>query len=214
MGCHSLLQGNLPGPGIEPRSPALQADSLPSEPPRKPNRLYQCFVEIESLGSWLRSWLSYLLAMWLCISYHPGLWLSFPIYTIWKWKSLSRARLFATPWTAVHQAPLSMRFSRQGYWSGLPFPSPGDLPNPGIEHGQILYQLSYKGSPKKLKNYWIYSAFTVNNCFVVSYVIKIKLTYYKKLLLFRMRKTGLGNFIVVLHHSLHKELKDHSYHWW
>ena len=46
---------------------------------------------------------------------------------------LSRARLFATPWTAIHQVPLSMRFSRQGYWSGLPFPSPGDLPNPGIE---------------------------------------------------------------------------------
>ena len=41
--------------------------------------------------------------------------------------------LFATPWTAAHQAPLSMRFSRQGYWSGLPFPPPGDLPNPGIE---------------------------------------------------------------------------------
>ena len=40
-----------------------------------------------------------------------------------------------TPWTAVHQAPLSMRFSRQRYWSGLPFPSPGDLPNPGIEPG-------------------------------------------------------------------------------
>ena len=39
----------------------------------------------------------------------------------------------AIPWTAAHQAPLSMRFSRQGYWSGLPFPSPGDLPNPGIE---------------------------------------------------------------------------------
>ena len=38
-----------------------------------------------------------------------------------------------TPWTAAHQAPLSMRFSRQGYWSGLPFPSPGDLPNAGIE---------------------------------------------------------------------------------
>ena len=49
------------------------------------------------------------------------------------WVRLSRARLFATPWTAAHQAPLSMRFSRQGYWSGLPFPSPGDLPNPGIE---------------------------------------------------------------------------------
>ena len=38
-----------------------------------------------------------------------------------------------TPWTAAHKAPLPMRFSRQGYWSGLPFPSPGDLPNPGIE---------------------------------------------------------------------------------
>ena len=38
-----------------------------------------------------------------------------------------------TPWTVARQAPLSMRFSRQGYWSGLPFPSPGDLPNPGIE---------------------------------------------------------------------------------
>ena len=37
------------------------------------------------------------------------------------------------PWTVAHQAPLSMRFSRQEYWSGLPFPSPGDLPNPGIE---------------------------------------------------------------------------------
>ena len=39
----------------------------------------------------------------------------------------------ATPWTVAHQAPLSMGFSRQEYWSGLPFPSPGDLPNPGIE---------------------------------------------------------------------------------
>ena len=48
-------------------------------------------------------------------------------------KSLSRVRLFATPCTAAYQAPLSMGFSRQEYWSGLPFPSPGDLPNPGIE---------------------------------------------------------------------------------
>ena len=40
---------------------------------------------------------------------------------------------FATPWTAARQAPLSMGFPRQKYWSGLPFPSPGDLPNPGIE---------------------------------------------------------------------------------
>ena len=38
-----------------------------------------------------------------------------------------------TPWTVAHHAPLSMEFSRQEYWSGLPFPSPGDLPNPGME---------------------------------------------------------------------------------
>ena len=48
-------------------------------------------------------------------------------------KSLSHVRLFATPWTVAHQAPWSMGFSRHEYWSGLPFPSPGDLPNPGIK---------------------------------------------------------------------------------
>ena len=48
-------------------------------------------------------------------------------------QSLSCVRLFATPWTVARQAPPSMEFSRQEYWSGLPFPSPGDLPNPGIE---------------------------------------------------------------------------------
>ena len=48
-------------------------------------------------------------------------------------KSLSRVRLYATPWTVAHQAPLFMGFSRQEYWSGLPFPSPGDLPDPEIE---------------------------------------------------------------------------------
>ena len=52
-----------------------------------------------------------------------------------KVKSLSRVRLFATPWTVAYQAPPSMGFSRQEYWSGLPFPSPGDLPDPGIKPG-------------------------------------------------------------------------------
>ena len=80
--------GDLPDPEIEPRSPALQADFLPSEPPRK--------VKV-------------------------------------KVKSLSHVQLFATPWTVAYQASPSMGFSRQEYWSGLPFPSPGDLPDPGIE---------------------------------------------------------------------------------
>ena len=57
-----------------------------------------------------------------------------------KVKSLSRVRLFATPKTVTYQAPLSMGFSRQEYWSGLPFPSPGDLPNPGIEPGSPALQ--------------------------------------------------------------------------
>ena len=50
-----------------------------------------------------------------------------------KVKLLSHVQLFATPWTVACQAPLSMGFSRQEYWSGVPFPSPGNLPNPGIK---------------------------------------------------------------------------------
>ena len=50
-----------------------------------------------------------------------------------KEKLLSRVWLFVTPWTVAYQAPPSMGFPKQEYWSGLPFPSPGDLPNPGIE---------------------------------------------------------------------------------
>ena len=49
--------------------------------------------------------------------------------------SLSRVQLFETPRTVAYEAPRSMGFSRQEYWSGLPFPSPGDIPDPGIEPG-------------------------------------------------------------------------------
>ena len=48
-------------------------------------------------------------------------------------KSFSHVQLFVTPWTVTSQTPLSMGFSRQEYWSGLPVPSPGDLPDPGIK---------------------------------------------------------------------------------
>ena len=69
-----------------------------------------------------------------------------------KVKSLSRVRLFATPWIVAYQAPPSMGFSRQECWSGLPFPSPGDLPDPGIKprspalQAEVLH-LSHQGSP-------------------------------------------------------------------
>ena len=57
-----------------------------------------------------------------------------------KVKSLSHVRIIVTPLTAAYQAPPSMGFSRQEYWSGLPFPSPGDLPNPRIEPGSPALQ--------------------------------------------------------------------------
>ena len=88
-----LSLGDLPNPGIEPESPALQADALPSEPPGKPNPAFSSV------------------------------------------QSLSRVRLFVTPWSLAYYAPPSMGFSRQEYWSGLPFPSPEDLPDPGIKPG-------------------------------------------------------------------------------
>ena len=71
-----------------------------------------------------------------------------------KVKSLSRVRLFASPWTVAYQASPSMGFSRQEFCSGLPFPSPGDLPVPGIEPGSPALEADAltsepPGKPKK-----------------------------------------------------------------
>ena len=57
-----------------------------------------------------------------------------------KVKSFSCVRLFVTPWSVAYQAPPSMGFSGQEYWSGLPFSSPGDFPDPGIEPGSPAFQ--------------------------------------------------------------------------
>ena len=69
-----------------------------------------------------------------------------------KVKSLSRVRLFATLWTVAYQTPPSMGFSRQEYWTGLPFPSLGYLPDPGIEPGSPTLQADALTSepPKRL----------------------------------------------------------------
>ena len=72
----------------------------------------------------------------------------------------------ATPWTVAPQAPLCMGFSRQEYWSGLPFPSPGNLPHPGINWGflhcrRILYQLSNQRPLLRLTNGTCYPNFTL-----------------------------------------------------
>ena len=71
-------------------------------------------------------------------------------------KLLSCVQLFVTPWTSACQAPPSMGFSRQEYWSGLPFPSPGDLSDSGIEPSSPLYRLNHQKIPL-LGGFSIYS---------------------------------------------------------
>ena len=74
-------------------------------------------------------------------------WVAISFSNSWKWKvkvkSLSCVQLLVIPWTAAYQAPLSMGFSRQKYWSGLPFPPPGDLPNPGFKLASPALQVGF-----------------------------------------------------------------------
>ena len=104
-----------------------------------------------------------------------------------KCELLSHIELFVTPWNVARQTPLSMGFSRQGYWSRLPFPFPGDLLNPGIEPASpvipafkhILYPWTIKRSPNTLNS----SLNLPVNCF--HSVIRVEITtaslgcYYK-----------------------------------
>ena len=84
---------------------------------------------------------------------------------------VSRVQFFGIPWTVAHQAPLSMEFPRQEYWSELPFSSPGYLPEPGIEPmfpalaGRFFYQLSHQASPKMS-----YRLLDVQVCSVLNFV--------------------------------------------
>ena len=83
---------------------------------------------------------------WFCFYLGPSL---EHIICVCVCQSLSCIRLFLTPWVVVHQALLSMEFSRQEYWSGLPFPSPGDLLNPVIEPGSPALQADTSEPPGK-----------------------------------------------------------------
>ena len=69
-----------------------------------------------------------------------------------KAKSLSHVQFFVTPWTVAYEVPPSMEFSRQEYWTGLPFPSPGDLPNPGIKPGSPTLQADALPSEPPVKS--------------------------------------------------------------
>ena len=107
---------SISNPGIEPRSPTLQADALPSEPAGKPHTgLLSC--------------------IWILIP-QPEVKPSACMLS-----HFSHVQLFVNPWTVVRLAPLSLGFSRQEYWSGLPCPPPGHLPDPGIN---LLYPLHWQ----------------------------------------------------------------------
>ena len=97
--------GDLLNPGIELRSPALQADSLP--------------LSHQGSSKYLFSWSDWQI-------FFPLFFFFRMILLLFGQEVVSNS--FATPWTVTHQASLSMGFPRQEYWSGLPFPSPGDLP--------------------------------------------------------------------------------------
>ena len=114
LSCHPL--GDIPDPGIEPVSPALQVD-------------FSLLGHREAL---------YNLCMYVCYSH-------------------SHVQLFEILWTVACQAPLSMGFSRQEHWSGLPFPSPGNLPNPGMTPESPALQADSLPSEPPGKHFIIYN---------------------------------------------------------
>ena len=108
VGCHFLLQGIFPTQGSNPGL----------------SHCRQTLYRLNHQGSPIQT----IIGSWHSRKTEPC-----PNHHMWSESELNRVRLFVTPWTVAHQSPLSMGFSRQEYWSGLPFPSPGDFPNPGIE---------------------------------------------------------------------------------
>ena len=95
-------------------------------------------------------------------------------------KSLGRVRLFATTWTVAYQAPPSMGFFRQEYWSGLPFPSPGDLPNPGIKPGSPTLQADTLQSEPPGKTPWRRAWQPKNKIFIQSQNTFLQINYKRK----------------------------------
>ena len=100
-------------------------------------------------------------------------------------KSLSHVRLSSTPWTVAYLAPPSMEFSRQEYWSRLTFPSPGDLPDPGIEPGSPTFQADALTSepPVKPLSEWKHK---IN--IAQENTLLLKSAYIHEVLIYRSRK--------------------------
>ena len=115
-------------PGQETRDMGLMPWSgrAPGEGNGNPLQ-YSCLENSMDKGAWWAT-VHGVAKSWYGWAHTHSMWL----VVVWCY-SLSCLRLFVTQWTVAHQAPLSIEFSRQGSWSGLPFPSPGDLPNSGIK---------------------------------------------------------------------------------
>ena len=123
-----------PRSGIEPVSPPLVRGFFTNEPPGKPHSFANMLKPLNYtlLDGWIRWYVNYasikLLPKKTCLEDAGLNWVLLTMCCV-----LSCVWLFATPWTVVRHAPLSMTFSRQEFWIGLPFPTPEDIPEPGIE---------------------------------------------------------------------------------
>ena len=131
-----------------------------------------------------------------------------------KWteaKLLSRVWLFATPWTVAYHAPQSMEFSRQEYWSGLPFSSPGDLPDPGIEPRSSTLQADALPSKPPGKSY----IWNQRNClYLILSTLIIQSKYPRKKPWRNMCFIYFASHIVLLKKGLHSlELECNIYHY-
>ena len=125
-----------------------------------------------------------------------------------KVKSLSRVRLLATPGTVARQAPLSMGFCRQEYWSGWPFPSPGDLPDPGIEPRSPALQADAlpSESPGKPLSNFILCLLNIKMCPRFFHLKQVN----KKIFLFHIHP--LSRAFHCLHFVTHRQCyQEHSY---
>ena len=139
----------------------------PRKPELKERRVPQCWSNLD-VHQLLLLLLSRFSRVWLCVTWDgsppgspvPGIlqartleWVAISFSNAWNWKNkvklLSRVRLLVTPWTAVHQAPPSMGFSRQEYWSGLWLPSPCPSADEWIRKLWYIYTMEYSSAIKK-----------------------------------------------------------------
>ena len=144
LGCHFLLQGIFPTQGSNPGLPHSRQMLYHLSHQGSPYFFEPLFGAVGK-NTWVDCH-SLLQEIFPTQGLNPGLphcrQMLYRLKVKVKVKSLSRVWLFGTPWTASHQAPPSMGFYRQEYWSGLPFPSPGILPDPGIEPRSPALQAS------------------------------------------------------------------------